>query len=190
MDAYSLGIEIAKIEIVTRYAYDGWNPAKGTPVGTENFQAWATLDASSSLTTRYFNGDVVDQVFARVDQNGSAWLYTDHLGSVRVVTDGNGNVIDQISYDSYGNITSASNPAAGGMYKWTGQEFDTETGLQYNRARYYDPHVGRWISQDPLGFDAGDSNLYRYVNNEPTNALDGSGLQKAPLQPRNPDPEK
>jgi len=95
-----LGIEIAKIEIVTRYAYDGWNPAKGTPVGTENFQAWATLDGSGSLTTRYLKGDVVDQVFARVDQNGAAWLYTDHLGSVRVVTDGNGNVIDQVKYES------------------------------------------------------------------------------------------
>jgi RHS repeat-associated protein len=50
------------------------------------------------------------------------------------------------------------------------------TGLQYNRARWYDPTTGRWISQDPLGFDAGDSNLYRYVNNQPTVATDPSGF--------------
>ena len=46
---------------------------------------------------------------------------------------------------------------------------------QYNRARYYDQNTGRWISQDPLGFDAGDSNLYRYVNNGPATVTDPSG---------------
>jgi RHS repeat-associated protein len=54
---------------------------------------------------------------------------------------------------------------------------DVETGLQYNRARYYDSSTGRWMSQDPLGFDAGDSNLYRYVKNQPTVATDPSGFQ-------------
>ncbi|HYV37231.1 MAG TPA: RHS repeat-associated core domain-containing protein, partial [Gemmataceae bacterium] len=47
---------------------------------------------------------------------------------------------------------------------------------QYNRQRYYDPKTGRWMTQDPLGFDAGDSNLYRYVNNDVTNGTDPSGL--------------
>jgi RHS repeat-associated protein len=55
--------------------------------------------------------------------------------------------------------------------------------LQYNRARYYDPSIGRWISQDPLGFEAGDSNLYRYVNNRPTATTDASGLQAATPTP-------
>jgi hypothetical protein len=49
--------------------------------------------------------------------------------------------------------------------------------LQYNRARWYDPTTQRWLSMDPLGFDAGDSNLYRYVNNQPTISTDPSGLQ-------------
>jgi RHS repeat-associated protein len=47
--------------------------------------------------------------------------------------------------------------------------------LQYHRARWYDPLSGRWTSEDPLGFAAGDSNLYRYVHNSPTNATDSSG---------------
>src|SRR5262249_49973448 len=59
---------------------------------------------------------------------------------------------------------------------FTGREFDRVTGLQYNRARYYDSTTGRWTTQDPIGFDGGDSNLYRYVKNNPTNEVDPSGL--------------
>ncbi|MDV3349818.1 RHS repeat-associated core domain-containing protein [Leptothoe sp. LEGE 181152] len=58
---------------------------------------------------------------------------------------------------------------------YTGRERDDATGLIYYRARYYDPAVGRFISEDPLGFDAGDANLYRYVFNSPTNYTDPSG---------------
>jgi RHS repeat-associated protein len=62
-----------------------------------------------------------------------------------------------------------------GRYGYTGREEDVETGWQYNRARYYDSVNARWISQDPLGFDAGDSNLYRYVKNSVTAREDPSG---------------
>jgi RHS repeat-associated protein len=54
-------------------------------------------------------------------------------------------------------------------------ETESHTTLAYNRARYYDPKIGRWIEQDPLGFEAGDDNLYRYVANQPTLATDPSG---------------
>jgi RHS repeat-associated protein len=63
-----------------------------------------------------------------------------------------------------------------GRYAWTGREYDGTTGLQDNRARYYDPRAGRWTSQDPLGFDAGDSNLYRYVKNGVAAWNDPTGL--------------
>jgi RHS repeat-associated protein len=55
------------------------------------------------------------------------------------------------------------------------REFDAETSLYYNRARYLDPSTGRWTTQDPLGFAAGDANLYRYVGNMATMATDPSG---------------
>jgi len=58
---------------------------------------------------------------------------------------------------------------------FTSREFDAETGLYYNRARYLDPTTGRWTTQDPLGFAAGDANLYRYVGNTPTMLVDPSG---------------
>ena len=61
-------------------------------------------------------------------------------------------------------------------YLFTSREFDTATRLQYNRARYYDPSVGRWLSEDPLGFTAGDANVGRYAGNQITAAADPSGL--------------
>lgn len=66
-------------------------------------------------------------------------------------------------------------------YLFTSREFDEDTGLQYNRARWYDGEVGRWISQDPLGFDAGDTNLVRYVGNSATLSIDPSGLEDPEL---------
>ncbi len=149
---------------VTRFAYDGQN-------------VWADLDGSNNLITRRLFLSTVDSVTARVSANGIvAWYLTDRLGSVRALTNATGTVIDRIDYDGFGNIIYESNPGISDRYLFTGREFDRVTGLQYNRARYYDPKTGRWTSQDPLGLAAGDDNLYRYVNNDPTNASDPSGL--------------
>jgi RHS repeat-associated protein len=89
------------------------------------------------------------------------WYLTDREASVRDIADNTGTVRDHLDYDGFGNILTETNSAFGDVYKYTGREFDSETGLQYNRARYYDPRVGRWTSQDPIRFSAGDSNLYR-----------------------------
>ena len=83
---------------------------------------------------------------------------------------------DALTYDAYGNILTETDASQRGRYAWTGRELDAETGLQYNRARWYDPRIGSWVSQDPMGFSAGDSNLYRYVKNSPDNHGDPSGL--------------
>ncbi|MEM9828735.1 MAG: RHS repeat-associated core domain-containing protein, partial [Planctomycetota bacterium] len=69
------------------------------------------------------------------------------------------------------------------FFGYTGRLFDSETDLQNNLNRWYDADTGRWISQDPIGFAAGDANLYRYVGNGPTNATDPSGLEE--FQPIN-----
>jgi RHS repeat-associated protein len=172
---------------VTRFAYDGQN-------------VWADLNGSNALQTRYLRGDTVDQLFARISAAGTAaWYLTDWEGSVRNITDNSGNLQDTISYDAFGNVSSESNSANGDRYRYSGRELDAETGLQFNRARYYDGAKGRWTSQDPLSFAAGDTNLYRYVGNSPTNARDplglhtwvdpqggGSGGAPTDIQPRNP----
>ncbi len=62
-------------------------------------------------------------------------------------------------------------------YGFTGREFDDETGLYYYRARHYDPDPGRFLQSDPLGFAAGDVNLYSYTYNDPANWADPSGLK-------------
>jgi RHS repeat-associated protein len=116
-------------------------------------------------------------VAARITASGTvAWYLTDRLGSVRVLTDSTGAVIDLINYDGFGNIISESNAANSDRYLFTGREFDRVTGLQYNRARYYDPTTGRWTTEDPTGFAGGDANLYRYAGNDPTNQTDPYGL--------------
>jgi RHS repeat-associated protein len=141
------------------------------------------MNGSNALQTRYMRGNLVDQVFARLDSNDNAyWLLTDHLGSIVTVTDNSGNVKDQVTYDGWGNATQ-THSSYGGRYLWTGREADVETGLQYNRARYYDTQTGRWISQDPLGFRAGDVNLSRYVANHPTEGTDATGLDSGPEGP-------
>ena len=89
---------------------------------------------------------------ARISNSGTAaWYLTDNLGSVRVLTNNAGAVIDEINYDAYGNILTQTEPSVSDRYLWTGQQFDSVTGLQFNRARYYDPTIGRWTSEDPLG---------------------------------------
>jgi RHS repeat-associated protein len=89
-----------------------------------------------------------------------------------------GTILDQLSYDSYGNILTETNSANGDRFKYTARDWDSEIGLQYNRARYYDPKAGRWISLDPIAFSARDPNLYRYVSNQPARDMDPSGLVK------------
>lgn len=92
---------------------------------------------------------------------------------------GSGSILDVISYDAFGNIASESS-AGFSRYMYTCREFDITIGLQYNRARYYSPEMMRWISEDPLRFIAGDSNLYRYVKNCPTRFIDPWGLVADP----------
>jgi RHS repeat-associated protein len=122
------------------------------------------------------DGDGIDQVFGRFDNLGAFWLLADHLGSVRTVLNGGGAVQDELAYDAFGNVMPGEiNSLYRGHYTYTSREADPETGLLYYRARLYNPATGRWMSQDPMGFDAGDSNLYRYVNNAPTDATDPSG---------------
>ena len=60
-------------------------------------------------------------------------------------------------------------------YRYTGREYDEDTGLYYYRNRWYDPEIGRFISEDPIGFAGGDINLYGYVGNNPLSFTDPSG---------------
>jgi RHS repeat-associated protein len=174
------------------FTYDVLDRRIGKSVnGTQTWMAYdrgntfADFNNSGTLTMRYLYGNALDSLYGRRDNNGNnAWYLTDMLGSVRQVTQTNGTILDAITYDSYGNILSETNPSNGDRFKFTGREWDSEIGLQYNRARYYDPKTGRWISRDPAKFRGGDKNLYRYVHNSPTSAHDPSGLIGASCEER------
>jgi RHS repeat-associated protein len=84
-------------------------------------------------------------------------------------------VVDHLKYDAFGTITSESNSSAEPHFAYTGRDWDPDVGLYYNRARWYDPKTGRFLSQDPTGFKAGDTNLNRYVWNRPTTLTDPTG---------------
>jgi len=85
-------------------------------------------------------------------------------------------VVNHLIYDAFGRVTAESNPAVDSLFLFTGRPFDSQTQLQNNLNRWYDPSVGRWLSEDPLGFSAGDANLYRHVRNSQTIYVDPSGL--------------
>ncbi len=152
--------------VVTRFAYD-----RG--------EIWADLDATNGLQTRYVRGERVLELLARIASGTAAWVLADRMGSVRNVTDDTGAVIDTIAYDGYGNITSETNAANGGQYKYDGYRYDSETGLYRSdpsTGRYYDPLTGKWFNPDPIRFLADDINLYRYVKNAPVIFVDPFGL--------------
>ena len=138
--------------------------------------AWADFDESEDVLARYLFGDRIDEIVARwTPGNGTAWYLTDHLGTVRDIVDDAGDLLNTITYDSFGNIVVQTNAAAGDRFTYTGREYDSELDLYYYRARFYDPQIGRFVSQDPIGFAGGDANLYRYVGNAPTIWVDPLG---------------
>jgi RHS repeat-associated protein len=132
--------------------------------------------AAGDLSNRYLWGPAVDQLFADEQDGEVLWALTDQLGTVRDLIDNSGTLQNHKSYDAFGNVISETNGAVDTLFGFTGKLFDDATGLQNNLNRWYDPAVGRWLSEDPIGFAAGDANLYSYVQNEPTSSIDPSGL--------------
>lgn len=112
--------------------------------------------------------------------------HLDHLGTPQEITDDNGDIVWQAQYKAYGQLAGfADKPRISNPLRFQGQYFDSETGLHYNRHRYYDPSVGRFIHQDPVGL-LGGTNNYRYAPN-PVGWVDPFGLTCKEIKP-NKDP--
>ena len=129
--------------------------------------------------TRRFYLDGMDQLGARINAAGDvAWYLTDHQGSVMALADNNGAILDERTYDAFGNITSDNQIIAnsGDRYSFTGLPRDPETGQVIAWRRLVDTVHARFDEEDPEGFGAGDANLYRYVGNDPTNMTDPTGM--------------
>lgn len=144
----------------------------------------AIYDGSDYLKWEYFRGVVVDEIvngYNHHSADANDWTnYTfhhDHVNSVTALTGHAGTVEQTWSYDAFGKPLTTANPGTGtgNDLLYTGREYDDKTGLYYYRSRYYDPEIGRFLSEDPLGFKAG-VNFYSYCKNNPINANDPMGL--------------
>jgi RHS repeat-associated protein len=149
------------------------------------------FDGQGVQKSRYLYGTQVDQVLAEESGTQVRWFLADHQGTIKDVIDNAGAVIDHITYDSFGQIIGQTNPIDL-RFAYTGREWDGETGQYYYRARYYDPADGRFISEDPIGFNGEDSNLSRYIENNSVNFIDPYGNRRMPVAPpqRNPNPTR
>ncbi|SEK13160.1 RHS repeat-associated core domain-containing protein, partial [Achromobacter sp. NFACC18-2] len=108
-----------------------------------------------------------------------AWYHCDHLGTPQELTDAQGEIAWSAQYHAWGAAKEAITEAARAAgirnpIRFQGQYLDQETGLHYNRHRYYDPQIGRFITKDPIGF-AGGLNVYQYADN-PVGWVDPLGL--------------
>ena len=115
--------------------------------------------------------DGIDEPLAMTTAAGNFYFHANHQGSVTALTSATG-VITQYNYDPYGQTQTTD--TTGNPFRYTGREQDAED-LYYYRARYYDPTVQRFISEDPIGLEGG-LNLYGYVGSNPVNAEDPLGL--------------
>lgn len=116
---------------------------------------------------------MTDPLFTR--QNGQVYYYqNDHRGTPTRIIAKSGEVVWQAQYDTFGlfypNKTEIHNPI-----RMPGQYHDEESGLYYNYARYYDPTIGRYITEDPLGIAGDGPNVYTYALNNPHTLIDPLG---------------
>jgi len=135
----------------------------------------AEYDGSGSIIASYTQGPDIDDVIS-LRRDGNSWFYLkDGMGSVISLNDSVNTTGNTYQYDSFGNVIhetgSVHNP-----YGYTGRVLDSESGLLFYRARYYDPAIGRFIHADPIGFSGG-INFYAYVSNNPINKIDPWGLR-------------
>jgi RHS repeat-associated protein len=159
----------------TAFAYDSsgrrTRNATGTAFLYDGVNAVQEL-SGSTVTANLLTGGV-DEIFTRTDSAGARNFLTDALGSTLALTDSAGAVQTQYSYEPFGKTTS-SGASNTNTFQYTGRENDG-TGMYYYRARYYDPTLQRFISEDPLEFRGGGTNYYAYAADNPSMYTDPLG---------------
>ena len=157
-DAYSRRSSKTIAGATTGFLYDGVN---------------AVQELSGTTPTANMLSGSIDEIFMRTDSTRASSFLMDGLGSTLALTSGSGSIASQYTYEPFGSTSTVGN-SSGNSFQYTGRENDG-TGLYYYRARYYDPQIGRFISEDPLRFRAG-VNFYMYVLNDPILLVDPLGF--------------
>jgi RHS repeat-associated protein len=132
------------------------------------FVDYETVDADPASGRRYF-------------------VFTDHNGTASEVWDDDGRVVWSASGEPYGAKKADPSSTIDFALRFPGHYCDDETGLYYNRFRYYSPELGRYLQPDPLGVIAGSVNLYAYAGGNPVTRVDVRGLT-CPNHPETTDP--
>jgi len=144
-------------------------------------QRLGDYDSAGALQTRYVYSSAFDDIEIAVTAAGSKTYYhRDDLGSVVATTNSTGAIVNRYKYGPFGETPSLSGVSHG----YTGQRFDSESGLYFYKSRYYSPTIGRFLQPDGIGY-MGGLNLYSYVRNAPTNQTDSFGFDgnAAPTPP-------
>ncbi len=164
----------------TTFRYDpfGRRIQKSGPLGTTNYlydrkNLAAEVDSSGSVIARYTQGKGIDRPLAQLRSGTTSYYQQDGLGSVTSLSNSAGAVAGTYTYDSYGKATASTGTPANPL-QYTAREFDSETTLLFDRARYFDPNAGRFLSQDPIRF-VGGTNFYAYTRNNPVVRIDPFG---------------
>ncbi|MFT4143588.1 MAG: S8 family serine peptidase [Mobilitalea sp.] len=135
----------------------------------------AEYDEDGNNKTRYTRGT---SLISQKNESGEAsyYLFNAH-GDVTSLVDSTGNVQNSYSYDAFGNV-SINTEIIKNRFQYTGEQYDTVTGLYYLTARYYDPNPGRFINEDIFEGHISNPltlNVYTYCANNPILYIDPSG---------------
>jgi RHS repeat-associated protein len=145
----------------TNYLYDGRNSLE-------------ELDATGNVLARYNQGPSIDEPISELRGSTTSFYQMDFLGSITSLSNSAGALANTYTYDSFGKLNASAGTLTN-PFQFTGREFDPETGIYNYRMRYYDQNVGRFLSEDPIGFGGG-VNFYRYADGNPISETDPLGL--------------
>ncbi|MCF6257673.1 MAG: DUF6531 domain-containing protein [Gammaproteobacteria bacterium] len=181
---YNLQNQLVRVETNTRhetvtYKYDplGRRIEKHDAFGSTRYQ-WTdnqlSQETRKGIKKTYLYEPASFRPVALVQDDQVYHYHLDHLGTPRELTDEQGKIVWRVKYKTYGNVALKEIEDIENNLRFQGQYFDEETGLHYNRHRYYNPDTGQFINQDPIGLLGGVNN-YQYAPN-PTGWIDPFGL--------------
>nr|WP_161501616.1 putative Ig domain-containing protein [Rhodopirellula sp. SM50] len=164
-----------------RIARDVDLDGNGMQLGDQEFYAyngdnvWADFHDAGEASMRYLFGQSIDKIICVFNTDlGATWHLSDSLGTITASTQSTGLLAYTSALSVFG-LAGAVTDETQTRYSFTGREYDNAAGVYYYRARAYSPDQGVFLSEDPLSFEAGDANLYRYVYNTPTIFVDPTG---------------
>lgn len=168
------------------YGYDALGrriSKRGPDGGTEYLWSGHSMiqevPAKGPPTNWFYDTDTFQPV-AKTEAERPYWVVADHLGTPEELRDQAGRLAWSVNYRAWGEVHSYGVRETECQIRFQGQWFDAESGLHYNRFRYYDPHSARYLSPDPISL-LGGLNAYAYAPN-PTQWIDPLGLSECTLE--------